>query len=109
MDLHAGLVIPAGQRDRLERVCRYVLRPPVTSERLALTDDGQVRVALRQPWAVLVPSPRVNLALRRGSGPPRAKWGVAAAGARRARVCRRCLRVGVGGVPDRLTSLPLVP
>ena len=28
-DLHAGLVVPAGQRDRLERVCRYVLRPPV--------------------------------------------------------------------------------
>jgi hypothetical protein len=24
--LHAGVVVPAGQRDRLERVCRYVLR-----------------------------------------------------------------------------------
>jgi putative transposase len=24
-DLHAGLVVPAGQRDRLERVCRYAL------------------------------------------------------------------------------------
>lgn len=27
-DLHAGLVVPAGQRERLERVCRYALRPP---------------------------------------------------------------------------------
>jgi hypothetical protein len=27
IDLYVGLVIPAGQRDRLERVCRYVLRP----------------------------------------------------------------------------------
>jgi ribosomal protein S27AE len=78
VDLHAGLIIPAGQRDRLERVCRYALRPPVTSERLALTADGQVRLALRHAWAdgtthvlfdpvellgrlaVLVPRPRVN-------------------------------------------------
>jgi hypothetical protein len=44
MDLHAGLVIPAGQRDRHERVCRYMLRPPVTPERLALTADGRAAV-----------------------------------------------------------------
>jgi hypothetical protein len=50
-DLHAGLVVPARQRDRLERVCRYALRPPVASERLALTADGRVRLALSQPWA----------------------------------------------------------
>jgi hypothetical protein len=49
-DLHAGLVVPAGQRERLERVCRYVLRPPVTQERIHLTDEGQVRLQLRQPW-----------------------------------------------------------
>jgi hypothetical protein len=30
-----------GQRDRLERVCRYALRPPVTPERLALTPTGR--------------------------------------------------------------------
>ncbi len=51
LDLRAGLVVPAGQRERLERVCRYALRPPVTPERLAVTADGQVRLALRQPWA----------------------------------------------------------
>ncbi len=28
-DLHAGIVVPAGARDRLERLCRYALRPPV--------------------------------------------------------------------------------
>ena len=49
-DLHAGLVVPAGQRERLERVCRYALRPPVTQERLHLTSEGQVRLELRQPW-----------------------------------------------------------
>jgi hypothetical protein len=36
-DLHAGLVVPAGQRERLERVCRDALRPPVIEERLHLT------------------------------------------------------------------------
>ena len=49
-DLHAGLVVPAGQRDRLERVCRYALRPPVTPERIHMTDEGQVRLQFRQPW-----------------------------------------------------------
>jgi Putative transposase len=33
-DLHAGLVVPAGQRERLERIVRYALRPPVAQERL---------------------------------------------------------------------------
>jgi hypothetical protein len=92
LDLHAGLVVAAGQRDRLERVCRYALRPPVTPERLALTADGQVRLALRQPWAdgtthvvfdpveflgrlaVLVPRPRVNLILYYGVLGARAAW-----------------------------------
>jgi Putative transposase/Transposase zinc-binding domain len=79
--LHADLVVPAGQRQRLERVCRYVLRPPVAIDRLRLTDDGRVRLSLRHPWtdgttdlvftplellerlAVLVPRPRINLVL----------------------------------------------
>ena len=92
LDLHAGLLVPAGQRERLERVCRYALRPPVTPERLAVTADGQVRLALRQPWgdgtthvvfdpveflgrlAVLVPRPRVNLILYYGVLGARAAW-----------------------------------
>jgi hypothetical protein len=92
VDLHAGLIIPAGGRDRLERVCRYVLRPPVPSERLALTVDGRVRLALRHAWpdgtthvvfdpveflgrlAVLVPRPRVNLILYHGVLGARAAW-----------------------------------
>ena len=91
-DLHAGLVVPAGQRDRLERVCRYALRPPVAQERIHLTAEGQVRLQLRQPWrdgttdvvfdpveflgrlAVLVPRPRINLILYHGVLGPRAAW-----------------------------------
>ena len=91
-DLHAGLVVPAGQRDRLERVCRYALRPPVATERLRMTRDGQVCLHLRQRWAdgttqlvfdpveflgrlaVLVPRPRINLVLYHGVLGARAAW-----------------------------------
>ena len=91
-DLHAGLVVPAGQRERLERVCRYALRPPVAGERLSVTGAGQVLLHLRQRWAdgtthlvfdpveflgrlaVLVPRPRINLVLYHGVLGPRAAW-----------------------------------
>ena len=33
-DLHAGLLVPAGHKDRLERLCRYTLRAPVPEARL---------------------------------------------------------------------------
>jgi hypothetical protein len=33
-----------------ERLCRYVSRPPVASEHLALTASGQVRYALKTPY-----------------------------------------------------------
>jgi hypothetical protein len=42
-DLHAGIVVPAGQRARLERLCRYTLRPPCIRSRTKDTipqDDG---------------------------------------------------------------------
>ena len=73
-------------------VCRYALRPPVTQERIHVTDEGQVRLQLRQPWrdgttdvvfdpveflgrlAVLVPRPRINLILYHGVLGPRAAW-----------------------------------
>ena len=41
--LHAGLDIDVGQRAKLERLCRYVSRPPLAVDRLALTASGQVR------------------------------------------------------------------
>jgi hypothetical protein len=91
-DLHAGVRVPAGQRDRLERVCRYALRPPLAEARITTTPDGAVAVQLRRPWAdgtthvvfepraflsrlaVLVPRPRVNLVLYHGVLGPRAAW-----------------------------------
>ena len=109
-DLHAGLVVPAGHRARLERVCRYVLRPPVAEERVHLTAEGQVRLEFRRRWrdgttalvfepveflgrlAVLVPRPRINLVLYHGVLAPRAAW--------RAAVVRQLPSAGGDGVTD---------
>ena len=41
-DLHAGLVTRAGERDRLERLCRYALRPPLAQDRLHVSDEGEM-------------------------------------------------------------------
>ena len=91
-DLHAGLCVPPDHRDRLERICRYALRPPVAQERLHVTDAGQVQLELRRPWAdgtthllfdpvgllerlaALTPRPRINLILYHGVLGPRAAW-----------------------------------
>ena len=80
-DLHAGLVTGAGQRDRLERLSRYALRPPLAQDRLHVTGEGEIWLTLRHRWAdgtthlrvdplellerlaVLTPRPRVNLIL----------------------------------------------
>ena len=91
-DRHAGLVVPAGQRERLEHVCRYALRPPMPGDRVRVAGDGQVVLQLRHRWiagtthvvfdpveflgrlAVLVPRPRINLILYHGVLAPRAAW-----------------------------------
>lgn len=91
-DLEASHVVPAGARVRRERLCRYVLRPPVVSERLHLGGDGRVIWRLPRPWrdgtthvgfdprdflgrlAVLVPRPRVNLLFYHGVLGARSTW-----------------------------------
>jgi hypothetical protein len=50
-DLHAGLVTRAGQRDRLERLCRYALRPPLAQDRLHVSAEGTIWLTLRHRWA----------------------------------------------------------
>ena len=77
--LHAGVATKTRERKKLERLCRYISRPPVSEKRLALTSQGKVRYALKTPYrdgtthvifepldfiaklAALVPSPRANL------------------------------------------------
>lgn len=77
--LHAGVATKAYQRDKLERLCRYISRPPISQHRLTLTPSGKICYELKTPYrggithvifdpldfisklAALVPSPRVNL------------------------------------------------
>ena len=48
--LHAGVAARADQRDKLERLCRYIARPAVSEKRLSLTANGQVRYQLKTPY-----------------------------------------------------------
>jgi hypothetical protein len=45
-DLHAGVAVQGEDRERLEQLARYLLRPPIAQERLALAPDGAVLVTL---------------------------------------------------------------
>jgi hypothetical protein len=48
--LHAGVAVPARDRKRLERLCRYVARPPVATERLSRLGDGRLLYRLKRRW-----------------------------------------------------------
>jgi hypothetical protein len=90
-DLHGNITVAADDGPGLERLCRYVLRPPVAQERLTVTPDGLVLVALKSEWhdgtthllftpvelleklAALTPRPRVNLVAYHGILAPRAR------------------------------------
>jgi hypothetical protein len=49
----AGFSVYAGQalqdRDRIEKLCRYVSRPPFAHEQLAETKDGRIAIKLKRP------------------------------------------------------------
>ena len=89
--LHAGVVAKAHERKKLERLCRYIARPPVSEKRLCVTRNGKVRYKLKTPYrdgtthiifepldfisklAALVPKPRVNLTRFHGVFAPNSK------------------------------------
>jgi hypothetical protein len=91
-DLHANTSVRAKNRPKLERLCRYLLRPPVAEDRLSFGPDGSVLVRLKTPWrdgtshialqplelleklAALIPRPFVNLIVYHGVLAPNAKW-----------------------------------
>ena len=50
MSLHADVLVPARDRRRLERLCRYVARPPLALERLEEMHDGRLAYRLKTPW-----------------------------------------------------------
>ena len=56
-NIEAGRRIRTGDRVGLERICRYVVRPPFCQERLRRLADGRVVYQFRRPWPD-GPSPR---------------------------------------------------
>jgi len=82
--LHAGVRVPGADRERLERLCRYMARPAVATERLSVLPDGRIAYDLRRAWsdgttavvfepltfleklAALIPPPRAHLVTYHG-------------------------------------------
>ncbi len=48
--LHAGVSAKGGDRVKLEHLARYIARPPIASERLALSEGGYIRYTLKTPY-----------------------------------------------------------
>ena len=91
-DLHASVDAPAVDRTRLERLCRYLLRPAVAQDRLRVGDDGRIVLTLKTAWAdgtrqrvfeplelleklgAVIPRPRIDRGLYHGVLAPHAGW-----------------------------------
>ena len=100
--LHAGVATRAHEREKLERLCRYIARPAMATQRLSLTRHGQIRYELKTPYrdgtthvifepldfiarlVALVPKPRVNLTRYHGIFAPNSHHRVRVTPAQRA-------------------------
>ena len=90
--LHAGVSCEGHQKEKRERLCRYISRPAVATPRLSLSSTGKVVYTLKTPYrdgttqvafepvdfiarlAALVPKPRVNLTRYHGVLAPNHRW-----------------------------------
>lgn len=91
--LHASTAVEAGKRGDLEVLCRYILRPAVTQDRVRWSEgDDTVEWTLSRPWsdgttslvfepldflarlAALIPKPYVNEVAYHGVLAPAARW-----------------------------------
>ena len=90
--LHAGVATRKGEREKLERICRYIARPAIAESRLSINEEGDVVYRFKKPWsdgttsikmtplellerlAALVPRPRVHLTRFHGVLGPHYKY-----------------------------------
>jgi hypothetical protein len=91
-DLHANVWVSGNDRAGVERLCRYILRPPFAQERLRRRGDGRIALELKTPWhdgtrelvfeplellerlAAITPRPEINLLICHGLLAARARW-----------------------------------
>ena len=121
--LHAGVAAKAHEREKLERLCRYISRPAVSEKRLSLTPNGNVRYQLKTPYrdgtthvifepldfiarlAALVPKPRVNLIRFHGVFAPNSQHRALVTPAKRGKGNKDKLADGPPTSPERRASM----
>src|SRR5206468_3947106 len=50
VNVHARQVVDGRDRRQLERICRYITRPPIAQDRLTERTDGTLELALKSVW-----------------------------------------------------------
>jgi hypothetical protein len=50
VNVHAKQTVHGNDRRGIERLARYVMRPPLSKERLEKRDDGRYELELKSPW-----------------------------------------------------------
>src|SRR5690606_33686713 len=91
MDQVEPTAVDGRDRKRLERLCRYLARPPIAQDRLELLADGRVHYTLKKAWrdgtraivlephgliarlCAMIPPPRFNMIRFHGLFAPAAK------------------------------------
>jgi hypothetical protein len=113
------------ERKKLENLCRYVARPAISEQRLALTRDGRVRYELKTPYrdgtthvisepldfmaklAALVPKPRVNLTRFHGVFAPNSNYRVTITSAKRGKGATRGANTEAANPPEPDDRTPM--
>ena len=49
-NLHGKTVVDGKDRQRLQKLCRYIARPPIAQQRLHILQDGRVRYDMKRIW-----------------------------------------------------------
>jgi len=117
--LHAGESCEGKQKDKRERLCRYIARPAVAVSRLSLSSTGTVVYTLKTPYrdgttqvafdpvdfiarlAALIPKPRVNLTRYHGVLAPNHRWRGMVTPAKRGKGVKRIANTEVRSPAER--------
>ena len=121
--LHAGVSCEGKQKDKRERLCRYIARPAVAVPRLSLSSNSKVVYTLKTPYrdgttqvafdpvdfiarlAALIPKPRVNLTRYQGVLAPNHRWRGMVTPAKRSKGVKRIANTEVRSPAERHVAM----